>query len=125
MHRPKLQKLASVESMKSTSEEDSASEDSMVMEEKEPPEIKPTTWQILQLCAPEKWLMIVGVFAAVAVGSSFPAFAVLFGETYGVSITLRLLKWLRPKGQAWNRYTSLERPWSCVSVVPYPGGMFF
>ncbi|KAL0879462.1 hypothetical protein ABMA27_003213 [Loxostege sticticalis] len=84
MHRPKLQKLASVESMKSTSEEDSASEDSMVIEEKEPPEIKPTTWQILQLCAPEKWLMIVGVFAAVAVGSSFPAFAVLFGETYGL-----------------------------------------
>ncbi|XP_063831950.1 multidrug resistance protein homolog 49 [Ostrinia nubilalis] len=84
MHRPKLQKLASVESMKSTSEEDSASEESVVMEEKEPPEMQPTTWQIMKLCEPEKYLMIIGVLAAIAVGASFPMFAVLFGETYGL-----------------------------------------
>lgn len=63
----------------------SASTDaSEVEEEKIEEEFHPTTWQILALCAPEKWLMIAGVFAAVAVGSSFPTFAILFGETYGV-----------------------------------------
>lgn len=87
-----LQKLASVDSIQSTtaSEEDSCSEDSVVLDEKEDEEFKPTTWQILKLCEPEKWLMVAGVLAAVTVGSSFPCFAILFGETYGVSNILML-----------------------------------
>ncbi|KAM3965965.1 multidrug resistance protein homolog 49 [Aphomia sociella] len=85
LHRPKLQKLASVESIKSTTtDEDSGSEDSVVLDENKAPEFKPTTWQIMQLCEPEKYLMVIGVLAAFAVGSSFPMFAVLFGETYGL-----------------------------------------
>ncbi|XP_013148516.1 PREDICTED: multidrug resistance protein homolog 49-like [Papilio polytes] len=86
IRRPMLQKLASVDSIQSTtaSEEDSCSEDSVVLDEKEDEEFKPTTWQILKLCEPEKWLMVAGVLAAVTVGSSFPCFAILFGETYGL-----------------------------------------
>lgn len=48
-------------------------------------EIEPSTWEIMKLCEPEKWLMLIGVIAAIAVGASFPTFAILFGETYGVS----------------------------------------
>ncbi|KAG6454144.1 hypothetical protein O3G_MSEX008540 [Manduca sexta] len=82
---PKLKKLASVDSMKSTSSlESSGSEDSLVLEEKKEQVFKPTTWQIMKMCEPEKWLMVIGVLAAIAVGSSFPMFAVLFGETYGL-----------------------------------------
>ncbi|CAH2087972.1 unnamed protein product [Euphydryas editha] len=86
MRRSKLQKMVSLDSMKSNSidEEDSGSEDSVVVEEKEEKEYEPTTWEILKLCEPEKHLMIVGVIAAIAVGSSFPCFAILFGETYGL-----------------------------------------
>lgn len=76
----KLVKLKSVESAASADDE---SETSME-EEKEEEEFHPTTWQILKLCEPEKWLMVAGVFAAICVGASFPLFAVLFGETYGV-----------------------------------------
>lgn len=61
-----------------------SSDGSIEEEDKEEPEYIPTTWEILKLCAPEKWLMVAGVFAAIAVGSSFPTFAILFGETYGV-----------------------------------------
>ncbi|CAH2055805.1 unnamed protein product, partial [Iphiclides podalirius] len=83
--RPMLQKLASIDSIKSnTASEDSGSEDSVVMDEKKEEEFKPTTWQIMKLCEPEKWLMVGGVIAAIAVGSSFPCFAILFGETYGL-----------------------------------------
>lgn len=79
--------MVSLDSMKSDSiDEDSASEDSVVIEEKEEREFEPTTWQILKLCKPEKYLMCIGIFAAFAVGSSFPCFAILFGETYGVSV---------------------------------------
>ncbi|CAG5040900.1 unnamed protein product [Parnassius apollo] len=84
--KPKLQKLASIDSIKSNtgSDSDSDSEDSVVLEEIKEEEFKPTTWQILKLCEPEKWLMVGGVIAAIAVGSSFPCFAILFGETYGL-----------------------------------------
>nr|XP_032522824.1 multidrug resistance protein homolog 49-like isoform X2 [Danaus plexippus plexippus] len=83
--RSKLTKMVSLDSMKSDSiDEDSASEDSVVIEEKEEREFEPTTWQILKLCKPEKYLMCIGIFAAFAVGSSFPCFAILFGETYGL-----------------------------------------
>lgn len=86
VQRPKLKKLVSVESIQSTASiESSGSEESMVARDKEPKEFKPSTWQILKLCEPEKYLMVVGILAAIAVGSSFPMFAVLFGETYGVS----------------------------------------
>ncbi|XP_026736211.1 multidrug resistance protein homolog 49-like [Trichoplusia ni] len=82
--KPRLSKLASVDSVTSNVSAGSASTDaSEVEEEKIEEEFHPSTWQILALCAPEKWLMIAGVFAAVAVGSSFPTFAILFGETYG------------------------------------------
>ncbi|CAH0719110.1 unnamed protein product, partial [Brenthis ino] len=85
IRRPKLQKLVSLDSMKSESlDEDSGSEDSVVLEEKEEKEFEPTTWQILKLCEPEKYLMAIGIIAAIAVGSSFPCFAILFGETYGL-----------------------------------------
>ncbi|CAG9571820.1 unnamed protein product [Danaus chrysippus] len=83
--RSKLTKMVSLDSMKSDSvDEDSGSEDSVVIEEKEEKEFEPTTWQILKLCEPEKYLMCIGIFAAFAVGSSFPCFAILFGETYGL-----------------------------------------
>ncbi|CAG4976005.1 unnamed protein product [Colias eurytheme] len=82
--RAKLQKLESVDSIKSSSADDSGSEDSVVVDEAPQKDFEPTTWQILKLCEPEKWLMLIGVLAAVAVGSSFPCFAVLFGETYGL-----------------------------------------
>ncbi|XP_047508388.1 multidrug resistance protein homolog 49-like isoform X2 [Pieris napi] len=84
--RVKLQKLDSVDSIKSSSaeEDDTISEDSVVVEDEKVGEFEPTTWQILKLCEPEKWWMMMGIGAAVAVGSSFPCFAVLFGETYGL-----------------------------------------
>ncbi|XP_041969859.1 multidrug resistance protein homolog 49 [Aricia agestis] len=85
IRKPKLQKLASIDSIKSTStEEDEEEEDEVVLEDNEEKEYEPTTWEILKLCEPEKYLMAIGIFAAVAVGSSFPCFAVLFGETYGL-----------------------------------------
>ncbi|XP_059046777.1 multidrug resistance protein homolog 49-like isoform X2 [Achroia grisella] len=85
LHRPKLQKLASVESIMSTmTDGDSDSEDSLVLEDDKQQELKPTTWEIMKLCEPEKYWMVVGVLAAFAVGSSFPMFAVLFGETFGL-----------------------------------------
>ncbi|CAG5040909.1 unnamed protein product [Parnassius apollo] len=80
INKPKLQNSTSVDSIKSTF----ASEDSVVLEESTEEEFKPTTWQILKLCEPEKWLMVGGVIAAIAVGSSFPCYAILFGETYGL-----------------------------------------
>ncbi|CAK1542634.1 unnamed protein product [Leptosia nina] len=84
--RAKLQKLESVDSIKSSSaeEDETVSENSVVLDEEKPGEFEPTTWQILKLCEPEKWLMLIGIGAAIAVGSSFPCFAVLFGETYGL-----------------------------------------
>ncbi|KAI8440970.1 hypothetical protein MSG28_009258 [Choristoneura fumiferana] len=95
MHRPKLKKLVSVESIQSTASiESSGSEESVVEEDKEPKEFKPSTWQILKLCEPEKYLMVVGIIAAIAVGSSFPMFAILFGETYGL---------LQSKDEDWVR----------------------
>lgn len=85
MRRPKLAKMVSIESMKSA---DSASEDSLPIEEKPKEEVEPSTWQIMRLCEPEKYLMMFGVLSAIAVGSSFPMFAVLFGETYGVRVPI-------------------------------------
>ncbi|XP_022121081.2 multidrug resistance protein homolog 49-like isoform X2 [Pieris rapae] len=84
--RAKLQKLESVDSIKSSSaeEDDTISENSVVVEDEKVGEFEPTTWQILKLCEPEKWWMMMGIGAAIAVGSSFPCFAVLFGETYGL-----------------------------------------
>ncbi|XP_061717365.1 multidrug resistance protein homolog 49-like [Cydia pomonella] len=84
VRRPKLEKLASVESIQSTASQDSGSEDSLPIEEQGPKEYKPSSWQILKLCQPEKWLMVAGIIAAIAVGASFPMFAILFGETYGL-----------------------------------------
>ncbi|XP_049878557.1 multidrug resistance protein homolog 49-like [Pectinophora gossypiella] len=83
LNRPPLSKLASVESVKSA-ESESESEDEMEIPERKEFVIKPTTWQIMKLCEPEKWLMVLGVIAAICVGSTFPMFAVLFGETYGL-----------------------------------------
>lgn len=71
--------------MKSDSVSSASSESSEEDENKDKEENDPTTWEIMKLCEPEKILMIVGVLAAVAVGASFPMFAVLFGETYAVS----------------------------------------
>ncbi|KAJ2945156.1 hypothetical protein O0L34_g9219 [Tuta absoluta] len=81
--RPTLSKMVSVESMKSVDEDSGSEISDELEEEKEEKEFEPTTWEILQLCKPEKYLMLVGIFAAVCVGASFPMFAVLFGETYG------------------------------------------
>lgn len=93
IHRPKLEKLASIESVKSDSVS-SASESSEEDEkDKDKEDAEPTTWEIMKLCEPEKILMIVGALAAVAVGSSFPMFAILFGETYAVS-KVKLLKYI-------------------------------
>ncbi|PZC77504.1 hypothetical protein B5X24_HaOG200315 [Helicoverpa armigera] len=80
--KQKPKKIKSVESIKSESSS-SASSASSIEEIKEEEEFHPTNWQILKLCGPEKWLMIAGVLSAIAVGSSFPTFAILFGETYG------------------------------------------
>ncbi|XP_021208843.2 multidrug resistance protein homolog 49 isoform X1 [Bombyx mori] len=95
IRKPKLQKLASVDSIKSNfTQDDSGSEDSVMLDEPKEEEIKPTTWDIMKLCEPEKWLMIVGVLAAFSVGSSFPMFAILFGETYGL-LENRNDEWVR------------------------------
>lgn len=88
-HRRKLEKLSSIESVKSTSS--SSSEDSVELEKKEEKETLPSSWKILKLCEPEKGWMITGILAAIAVGSSFPTFAILFGETYGVNIDFILI----------------------------------
>ncbi|CAH1634814.1 unnamed protein product [Spodoptera littoralis] len=81
--KPKrVKSLDSIES-RASSVSSVSSDGSMEEEEKEEPEYIPTTWEILKLCAPERWLMVAGVVAAIAVGSSFPTFAILFGETYG------------------------------------------
>lgn len=85
MHRPKLAKLASIESIQSEGSS-SESEDEAEAEKKEEVVKDPTNWEIMKLCEPEKWLMVIGVIAAIAVGASFPMFAILFGETYGVSV---------------------------------------
>lgn len=71
--------------MKSDSISSASSEASEEDEEEENKEKDPTTWEIMKLCEPEKILMVIGVLSAIAVGASFPMFAVLFGETYGVS----------------------------------------
>lgn len=42
--------------------------------------------RILALNKPETAYIFVGAIASALVGSSFPMFAVLFGEVYGVSI---------------------------------------
>ncbi|XP_034836542.1 multidrug resistance protein homolog 49 isoform X2 [Maniola hyperantus] len=85
MRRPKLEKLVSLDSMTSVDiDEDSVSEDEVDVEQKEPKEYEPTTWEIMKLCEPEKYLTAIGIVAAIAVGSSFPCFAILFGETYGL-----------------------------------------
>ncbi|GBP97567.1 Multidrug resistance protein homolog 65 [Eumeta japonica] len=83
IRKPKLQKLESVDSMKS---EASASSDEEEDIEYNKPQVerKPTNWEILKLCSREKWLMVGGVCAAILVGSTFPMFAVLFGEVYGI-----------------------------------------
>ncbi|KAG7304719.1 hypothetical protein JYU34_010067 [Plutella xylostella] len=83
MHRPKLAKLASIESIQSEGSS-SESEDEAEAEKKEEVVKDPTNWEIMKLCEPEKWLMVIGVIAAIAVGASFPMFAILFGETYGL-----------------------------------------
>lgn len=73
-----------MESIQSSTSVESDESDESLEETKEELEYNPTTWEILKLCGPEKWLMVAGVVAAIAVGSSFPTFAILFGETYGV-----------------------------------------
>ncbi|XP_039747692.1 multidrug resistance protein homolog 49-like isoform X2 [Pararge aegeria] len=85
IRRPKLEKLVSLDSMTSVDiDEDSGSEDEVEPDQKEVKEYEPTTWEIMKLCEPEKYLMTIGIIAAIAVGSSFPCFAILFGETYGL-----------------------------------------
>uniref|UniRef100_A0A2A4JRP4 ABC-type xenobiotic transporter n=1 Tax=Heliothis virescens TaxID=7102 RepID=A0A2A4JRP4_HELVI len=81
--KQKPKRIRSIESVQSIESESSSSSDSSMEEVKEEEEFHPTNWQILKLCGPEKWLMIAGVLSAIAVGSSFPTFAILFGETYG------------------------------------------
>lgn len=39
----------------------------------------------MKLNSPEWVYLLIGSIAAILVGASFPAFAMLFGETYGVS----------------------------------------
>lgn len=73
--------------MATSSTSESSSEESINIDEEKKEEL-PSTWKILGLCKPERELMIIGVFAAICVGASFPTFAVLFGETYGVSSSL-------------------------------------
>lgn len=85
IHRPKLEKIASIESVKSDSVSSGSESSEEDEKDKEKEDKMPTTWEIMKLCEPEKILMIFGVLSAVAVGSSFPMFAILFGETYAVS----------------------------------------
>ena len=82
----KLQKTKSVESVESSTGTSLASSVQTLSKEKKEKEYTPSNWEIMKLCAPEKWWMFAGIVAAIAVGSSFPTFAVLFGETYGVCI---------------------------------------
>lgn len=82
MHHTK--KIKSLETVVSSSSTSSASSTESLEKKKEVEEYIPTNWQIMKLCEPEKWWMVAGIIAAIAVGSSFPTFAILFGETYGV-----------------------------------------
>ncbi|KAJ8720984.1 hypothetical protein PYW08_006449 [Mythimna loreyi] len=88
--KQKLEKVKSIDSADNVSTISASSissgaekEAAEAAEAEQEKEFTPTTWQIMQLCAPEKWWMVAGVFAAICVGSSFPTFAILFGETYG------------------------------------------
>ncbi|KAI5635252.1 ABC transporter transmembrane region domain-containing protein [Phthorimaea operculella] len=83
MIRPKAAKMVSEETIKSLESSSSSSESEAEEVKKEEKEFEPSTWQILKLCKPEKYLMLIGLIAAICVGASFPSFAVLFGETYG------------------------------------------
>ncbi|KAJ2945157.1 hypothetical protein O0L34_g9220 [Tuta absoluta] len=80
--RPKAAKIVSEETIKRDSSS-SSSESELEDAKKDEKDFEPSTWQILKLCKPEKYLMLIGIIAAIFVGASFPSFAVLFGETYG------------------------------------------
>lgn len=44
-----------------------------------------TTWRIMKLNLPEWHLILIGCICSLALGGTFPAFAILFGEIYWVS----------------------------------------
>lgn len=44
--------------------------------------------RLLKINSPEWFYILIGCIAAVFVGASFPTFAILFGEFYGVNLQL-------------------------------------
>ena len=89
LNRPKKAaylKRNSVKSIQSESTDDESGDESectKAVSEKEDYNI--STFRLLKMNAKEWPIILVGCLAAIVVGASFPAFAVLFGEMYGVS----------------------------------------
>ena len=96
LNRPKKTahlKRASIKSVESeeTDESGDESEEAKVVVEKEDYNI--STFRLLKMNAKEWPIILCGCLAAIVVGASFPAFAVLFGEMYGVSIYSLKIDW--------------------------------
>lgn len=53
-------------------------------EQKEPVKYWPTFCRIMKIAKPEWFFLFLATIAAVFIGASFPGFAILFGEFYGV-----------------------------------------
>lgn len=86
-------KRNSIKSIQSeSSDEDEESEDECCKKVEEKEDYKISTFRLLKMNAKEWPLILVGCLAAIVVGASFPAFAVLFGEMYGVSVLSLKLK---------------------------------
>jgi ATP-binding cassette subfamily B (MDR/TAP) protein 1 len=83
--RVKLRRIESVKSITSSEDEDESDSDSEDFEKKDDSDLaKISTWRLMKLNTKEWPFILFGCIAAVVVGSSFPAFAVLFGEMYGL-----------------------------------------
>lgn len=63
------------------SEKDEEEESELQIKEKYPVSIT----RLLKMNGPEWVFILIGCIAAIIVGASLPAFAILFGEVYGVS----------------------------------------
>lgn len=85
-----LSKTEEAESESSSDESDNEQEDDDEQEEPEKDEeVYPVSvLRLLKLNSPEWPFILVGCISAIIAGASLPAFAILFGEFYGVSLHL-------------------------------------
>lgn len=87
--RPNLKKQISIHSQKSVKSESDSETSTEISEEESDDESEEQSsdvslWRIMKLNSPEWVYLLIGSIAAILVGASFPAFAMLFGETYGI-----------------------------------------